>query len=200
MLHTYAIKITSLCIGKQWIDAEDRDWCIYTVEKWIMILLFFSAIIIWMVGSGKYIETIATVGSFYAIRRRAGGYHAPHPWICLLTSATIVIASTTLFCSTISRLPCGVFWGLNLAAVTIAIIVRPEYPPQANFSASEKRENTKRKNILLFFLLVCQLIVSVIYDMNMIVVGIFVGINIATLTVIIEKITSTRRKIYNEKG
>lgn len=181
-----AERLAEWCCEKNWINAEDRMWCVYVLEKWMGILLFFSSVTVWMAVSGLWGETLGFLIPFYLLRRRIGGCHAKSARACYLISMGLVILISAFLGRWLLLLPRELILLLDGAAVLAGLLLSPAYPPQVNFTEEEKAANGRKKNLLLgeFFLL--QLVTTVIPGFRFPAFS-FCGISVSLITVIIQK-------------
>lgn len=178
--------MTDICCERKWVEEDRRDWCIYAFEKWLGILLFFSAVILWMLASGLYVETVSFLAPFYLLRRRIGGCHAKTQRRCFFISMSMVILVSAFLGKWLAALPLSVLFFSDAVIAAFALALRPAYPPQVNFTASEKKANYRRKNILLLALILVQIFTAVFLD-NRVLAYSFCGIALTVVTVIVEK-------------
>mgnify|MGYP000839379042 FL=1 len=157
MIRREAERLTEICCKRNWIDEDTRAWCIYALEKWIGLSLFFTAVLVWTVLSRRYVETVAFLGPFYLIRRRMGGCHAKSACACFFISLGLVVFVSRFLGDWLMLLP---FWSLLMLDCTVTVILlvlSPAYPLQVNFGEAEREANYNRKNILLIAVLLVQL-------------------------------------------
>lgn len=198
MIRKRAERLTDICCERKWIEEERRDWCIYTFEKWLSILLFFSVVMLWMLASGLYIETVSFLAPFYLLRRRIGGCHARTQKQCFLISLAMVMLVSAFLGKWLLALPLGVLIVLNAVIVMLAFAMYPAYPPQVNFTAAEKRANNRRKNILLLVIFLIQ-IFSAVLSSNRILAYSICGLALTVVTVVIQKIILLKGEMQNEE-
>ena len=149
--------------NRGWVQAELRPWCIYTLEKWLGILLFFSAVLFWVILSGQYIETAAFLIPFYFLRRRMGGCHAGSACTCFLISIGAVIIVGSFIGTWLLVLPSWLILIADALVLATAIILRPVYPAQVHFTAEEIDANYRKKNDLLISFFILHLF-SILFD------------------------------------
>ena len=63
--------MTEASCKRNWVDEEHRDWRIYTVEKWLRVLLLPLNVTV----SGSHAEKLYFLVPFYLLSRPIGGYH-----------------------------------------------------------------------------------------------------------------------------
>lgn len=193
-----AEKLAALCIERQWIETENRCWCVYVFEKWMGILLFFSAVVVWMVLFKRYVETAAFLLSFYLLRRCMGGYHAKSATVCFFASIGLVIFVSLLLGKWLMLLPAWALVVLDCAVITYAIALEPAYPSQLNFSQAEKDANNSRKVLLLVLIFILQML-SVQYLSTKILAHSLCGVALTVITVGIQRIIM-KGALKNEKN
>lgn len=181
-----AENLTALCIERQWIETENRDWCIYVFEKWMGILLFFLAVVVWMVLSKRYVETVAFLLPFYLLRRRMGGYHAKSALACFIMSIGLVMFVSLLLGKWLMLLPTWALVLSDCAVISYAIALKPAYPAQLNFSQTEKDANNSRKILLLIFIFTLQML-SILFLSAKILANSLCGIALTVITVNIQR-------------
>ncbi|MGM9542894.1 MAG: accessory gene regulator B family protein [Candidatus Limivicinus sp.] len=186
MLRQGAEKLTKVFCKRNWVDEDRRDWCAYAVEKWLGILLFFFAVTVWTLISGRYLETLSFLVPFYLLRRRIGGYHAKSQALCFFLSIAIVIFVSAFLGAWLLALPEKLLLMLDAAAIALTLIVSPAYPPQINFTEAEKKANLVRKNILALGIFLAQILAEIVFAPGLISFG-FCGICFVLITVLIQK-------------
>lgn len=192
-----ATKVSLISMEKGWIEERNRAWCTYAVEKWMSSLLFFLILSIWALCANCFLGTASFTITFYALRRRIGGYHANNQWTCLLSSVLLVVV-VTLFIGPITlQLTLPVIIILNTLSLGMSLFIKPVYPEQVHFSVEEEEGNIKRKNRILLIVFAVQLLSIPLFGMHVIAYT-FWGISAATVTVLIEKIRIERNKHYEE--
>ena len=187
MLRQDAEKLTEVFCKRNWVDEDRRDWCTYTVEKWLGILLFFLAVTVWMLISGRYLDTLSFLVPFYLLRRRIGGCHAKSQALCFFLSIAIVIFVSAFLGEWLLALPEELLLMLDAAAIALTLIVSPAYPPQLNFTETEKKANLVRKNILALGIFLAQIFVEIVLNPCLLSYS-FCGICFVLITVFIQKI------------
>lgn len=186
MIRREAERLTEICCKRNWIDEDARAWCVYALEKWIGLSLFFTAVLVWILLSGRYIETVAFLGPFYLIRRRMGGCHAKSACACFFISLGLVVFVSRFLGDWLMLLPLRLLLMLDCAVTATLLLLRPAYPPQVNFGAAEKEANNKRKNILLIAVLLVQF-VSVTFVDTRVLSHSLCGLTLSAATIIIQK-------------
>lgn len=193
MMRQGAERLTEVFCKRNWVDEELRDWCIYTVEKWLGILIFFMAVTAWMLISGRYLETLYFLVPFYLLRRRIGGYHAKSQAMCFSLSIAIVILVSAFLGEWLLVLPKKLLFMLDAVAIALVLVVNPAYPLQLNFTEEEKTANLVRKNILAAEIFLVQILTDIVLDPDLISFS-FCGICFVLITVLIQKNNKKRRK------
>ena len=195
MIHKGAEGMANICCNRGWIQEELRPWCIYTLEKWFGILLFFSAVLFWVILSGQYIETAAFLIPVYYLRRRMGGCHAGSAHTCFIISISSVIIVSSIIGTWLLAFPSWLIFVADALVLAIALILRPVYPPQVHFTAEEIDANYRKKNDLLISFFTLQLF-SVFFVDKRVLAYSFCGIAFCVVTVIIQK---QKGRLKNEK-
>ena len=186
MMRQGAERLTEVFCKRNWVDEKLRDWCIYTVEKWMGILLFFLAVAVWMLISGRYLETLYFLAPFYLLRRRIGGYHAKSPAVCFFLSIAIVILVSAFLGEWLLVLPEKLLFLLDAVAIALVLVASPAYPPQLNFTEEEEKANLVRKNILAAGIFLAQIFTEIMLEPCLISFS-FCGICFVFITVLIQK-------------
>lgn len=199
MMRQGAERLTEVFCKRNWVDEELRDWCIYTVEKWLGILPFFLAVTVWMLISGSYLETLYFLVPFYLLRRRIGGYHAKSQAMCFFMSIAIVIFISAFLGEWLLVLPEKQLFLLDAVAIALVLVVSPAYPPQLNFTEEEKKENLVRKNILATGIFLAQIFTDIVLGSSLISFS-FCGICFVLITVLIQKNNNKKGERENEKN
>lgn len=201
MMRQGAERLTEVFCKRNLVDEELRDWCIYTVEKWLGILLFFLAVTVWMLISGRYLETLYFLVPFYLFRRRIGGYHAESQAMCFFLSIAIVIFVSAFLGEWLLALPEKLLFLLDALAIALVLVASPAYPPQLNFTEEEKKANLVRKNILAAGIFLAQIFTAIALEPGLISFS-FCGICFVLITVLIQKnnIKGERENEENRKS
>lgn len=196
MFYHASKELADACIRRKWIKDQDRAWCIYAIEKRIIMIPFWIFIFLWILSTKLYVETVAFLIPFYALRRRMGGWHARNWHVCFIMSVSIVILSVCLFGKLISTFSNLAIIFLNLAVLITAIRMRPVYPPQVFFSTAEIISNNKVKNMLIIIILIVQLIFLCLKNFSPVIYSLL-GIATVIISVETEKLTKRGRKNEN---
>lgn len=199
MMRQGAERLTEVFCKRNWVDEELRDWCIYTVEKWLGILIFFMAVTAWMLISGRYLETLYFLVPFYLLRRRIGGYHAKSQAMCFSLSIAIVILVSAFLGEWLLVLPEKLFFLLDAVAIALVLAVSPAYPPQLNFTEEEKKANLARKNILASGIFLAQIFTEIMLEPCLISFS-FCAICFVLITVLIQKNNNKKGERENEEN
>lgn len=197
MIRREAERLTEICCKRKWIDEDARAWCVYALEKWIGLSLFFTAVLVWMVLSRRYVETVAFLSPFYLIRRRMGGCHAKSAYACFFISLGLVVFVSRFLGDWLMLLPLWLLLMLDCAIIALLLGLQPAYPPQVNFGEAEKEANNKRKNILLIAVLLVQL-ASVFFVDTRVLSHSLCGLTLSAATIIIQK-NILKRSAQDEK-
>lgn len=197
MIRREAERLTEICCKREWINEDAQAWCVYALEKWIGLSLFFAAVLVWMVLSRRYVETVAFLGPFYLIRRRMGGCHAKSAYACFFISLGLVVFVSRFFGDWLMALPLWLLLMLDCEVTAILLVLRPAYPPQVNFGETEKEANNKRKNLLLIAVLLAQL-ASVYFIDTRFLSHSLCGLTLSATTIMIQK-NILKRSAQNEK-
>lgn len=186
MIRQVADHLAEIFFERKWVDEELRDWCVYTLEKWLGVLLFFLSVTLWMLVSGRCLETLSFLVPFYLLRRRIGGYHTKKPSTCFFASIGLVVLVSTFLGTWLAALPERVLFSMDALVILLVLILEPAYPPQLNFNEEDKRANLMRKNILTVCILMFQIFTILFLDIRYISYS-FCGISFVLITVVIQK-------------
>lgn len=186
MIRQASEKFTKLCLRRSWIDRENEDWCIYVLEKWLGICLFFLTVILWMLVSRKFLETMSFLFPLYFLRRRMGGWHANSRRVCFLLSIGSVILTSRFLGDLLVHAPLWSLLAMNGVLVLLSWQLQPGYPPQVNYGKEETVANHVRKNRLLL-LIVCTQVFSTAFLDRRVLCNSICGVALAVVTVIIQK-------------
>lgn len=186
MIHKQAEKLTEICFARNWIDMDQREWCIYALEKWIGIFIFFSTVLVYSLVSKRMVEVLSFLAPFYFLRRRIGGCHASTQLLCFCISVSLVVFVSAFLGEALLQIPKGLLYVLDIAVVVTAFLLSPAYPPQLHFTEHEKRANNHKKNIILILLLAAQALL-VLISRPLVFSCSFCGITFAVVTVVLQK-------------
>ena len=186
MIRQASEKFTKLCLRRSWIDRENEDWCTYVLEKWLGICLFFLTVILWMLVSRKFLETMSFLFPLYFLRRRMGGWHANSRRVCFLLSIGSVILTSRFLGDLLVHAPLWSLLAMNGVLVLLSWQLQPGYPPQVNYGKEETVANHVRKNRLLLLILCTQVFSTAFLDRRVL-CNSFCGVALAVVTVIIQK-------------
>lgn len=151
MMHDISKKITHFFIQLNFIDESSEVWCQYVVEKKVMQALFLIITFIVAFLYNQIFETLIFCVVFCSIRERMGGWHAPYPWLCLVLSGLIIsLVAGVLVPITLNIGLFDIFLFNNILLV-ILLFIKPSYPWQLHFGKEETVANLKKKNILVLF-------------------------------------------------
>lgn len=151
MMHDISKKITHFFIQLNFIDESSEVWCQYVVEKKVMQALFLIITFIVAFLYNQIFETLIFCVVFCSIRERIGGWHAPYPWLCLVLSGLIIsLVAGVLVPITLNIGLFDIFLFNNILLV-ILLFTKPSYPWQLHFGKEETVANLKKKNILVLF-------------------------------------------------
>ena len=198
-MHTLSLAIAEACSARGWIQAQDKPWCAYAVEKKLISMCFFLLMIPFAVALGVLPQAAVFSCVFYLLRRRYGGWHAPYAWLCQVISITLVLAVTLFVGPAMMHLPTLVVWGMDAIIMAIAIVQPPVYPPQLHFDQEIKRANTRKKNLVLLAVIVLQFVLGA-FGKNVLVyslLAVFEGVTSVYIELLQQRIY--RKKDLNEQ-
>lgn len=197
MIHNVAAKIAKASCERAWIGEDDFEWCVYALEKRISILLYMTVVLLWIVVSGRLVDTLSFLLPFYLMRRRIGGCHVNSAGVCFTLSVLLVILASIFASKAAVYLPQNILIFADAAAFFTGLLVKPSYPPQAHFTQDERLANKCRKNILLCMILAAQCISLCIHDVRIFTCS-FCGVSLAVVTAIIQT-SKNKRSVGYEK-
>lgn len=195
MFYRASKALADACIKREWIEIQDRDWCIYAIEKRIITIPFWIFIFLWLISTNLYVETFSFLIPFYALRRRMGGWHAPNCYVCFIMSVSIVILSVGVFGKIISTFSNLTIVFLSLVVINTAMLMKPVYPTQVHFSTAEIICNNKIKNRITFVILLLQFVFLLIGKIFPIIYS-SLGITMVIISVQAEKIKQEREVFF----
>ena len=190
MLHEYAVKVSRFLVKKN-TRKQRFDLRVYYVELILSQLPFWLFVFIWMKCTDRYVETISLIAPFYLIRRRMGGWHAKTPFSCFLISIAIVIAGTYLG-QALSSATEPLIITIDGLLLIVLFIVKPEYPPQVDYSKAEVDKNNGMRRCLLIAIFFLQLGASITGD-NIILPYTLLSLALAAVSLLLLKIASVCR-------
>lgn len=193
-----AERLAELCCERNWVRAEDKAWCVYVLEKWMGILLFFTAVTVWMAVSGLWVETLGFLVPFYLLRRRIGGCHARSARACFFISMGLVIFVSAFLGRQLALLPRGPLMLLDGAVIVAGLLMSPAYPPQLGFTEEEKAANGRKKNLLLGEIFLLQLLTAAVPACRFPAFSLC-GVTISLITVVIQKKILEKGESNDEK-
>lgn len=196
MIHRAAESLAVSCINRNWIEPEYKAWCVYALEKRICTGIFFTIVLCWMLFTNLYVETISFLAPFYLLRRRFGGWHAKTAIQCLFISMGFIVLGTFVGSLLINNTHAPIIFA-DTAIILFAIMLNPAYPPQLHFGREEVSANNKIKNFMLLAFFLGQLILGCLIEFKIMVYS-FLGITIATATVVIVKYKQKREGANHE--
>lgn len=199
MIRQASERFTKFCLRRSWIDQENKNWCIYVLEKWLGICLFFLTVILWMLMSRRYYETVSFFFPLYFLRRRMGGWHAKSSRMCFLLSIGSVVLTSRFLSDFLVYAPLWALIAMNGVAIFLSWRLHPVYPRQVNFGKEEKVANHIKKNRLLTLILCTQVFSTVFLDRR-ILCNSFCGVALAVVTVIIQKMKGSYRNEEDRKN
>jgi accessory gene regulator protein AgrB len=195
MVQKFAIKLADFSVKQKWIEPGEVLWCSYAVQKWIGTLSFVCLCVGFAVVSGSEIPLLIFSIVFFMFRRRLGGWHANHFWICQLLSIGTVILIVTAIGPFFEQVDTRLLWIADIILVGCAFAGKPAYPKQVHFSYEDILGNMKRKNQLLLILILFQCICWKLFRYQHVVYS-FLGLAIAEFSVLLEYISQKRMNDY----
>ncbi len=193
-MHKLAIAIAESSVRRNWISEDDKLWCAYAFEKKLLFFAFLLLLAPLTVMIGTLKETAIFVCAFYVLRRRIGGWHAPHAWLCQLLSMALVMAIELVIGPMLMEAN-AVLLGLIDSLVMIAgLIQSPVYPAQTHFDDDVIHANNVKKNQVLVCIIGLQCLLGA-WDSGIVVYSLL-AVSTGILSVYIEKLVqySKRRK------
>lgn len=179
--------LATLCASRNIIDQQYVPHLQYKAEIVLRSSLFSLFLILIAFLLQKPLEVFTYSLTIYLVRRRMGGWHAPKPWICQLLSVGIVLLMTLLVGSLFTKIPRNIFFFPCLALDILSFFLSPAYPSQLHLTVQEEKANNKRKNAVLAFVALIQILAFLSWDYR-IVIYTFLGLATTVITVLLEKI------------
>lgn len=156
MIQKIASELTDYSVAHSWIDSSKAQWCRYALEKRLGAMFFTAFCLLIAAVTATWIKLFSFVAVFYLFRKRLGGWHAKTFWTCQLLSFGTVITAVVIIGPIMeyTKLPFLICADILLSVFTC--LLKPAYPASAHFSQEVRAANTKRKNQLLFGLILLQ--------------------------------------------
>ena len=159
-MHMICVKIAEYSIRKQWINEQDKLWCIYALEKKLLTLLFFLSLL----PFGLFFHSLDSISIFsilfLLLRRRFGGWHAPTIFLCQIIGIVIVLLAIQIIGPRIIIIEKHFLFFLNGCVMFIALITKPVFPEQVHFNEDAVIENNSRKNKILLSIFLLQITIG----------------------------------------
>lgn len=196
-MHRIAKSLSEYSLAKHWINPDDQEWCIYAIETKLLSIVFFFAMAVLALILNAIPQTSIFTLTFYNLRRRIGGYHAPHAWVCLLISICVTFCITHLIGPALEQIPYGTVIAIDILALTTAMVKKPVYPPQTQFNNAVVAANNRRKNVILFIIAIVQFVCFRFYPY--VLVYSFLAVLTGLISVYIELFRQMIMEGYDEK-
>ena len=185
MLHDKAAALAEICVNNKWIPVDERDWCVYAIEKWLLLTGFFMILFVWILISDSLFETVSFLVPFYVLRCRIGGFHAKKPSVCLAASTIIIVFATIYVGPFITGLKSWILLIICVSVNILGFFIKPVYPVQVKFSKDETQYNLVKKNRILAVELFVQ-VASIALNFHVVAVYTSMGTLVALLMVLLE--------------
>ena len=197
-MHTIAHLIATYSVDHGWIEDDECFICCYAFERRLTLALFFVIQLLIYVPAGKIPEAFIYVVVVLSFRSRMGGIHANNIWICQAISTGSVLFSVFFLGPCVEQFHPILIILLNIAITLTSLFLKPSYPPQVCFSHHDKNGNIKRKNLMLFVLLLMQVLSARSLGMLFTIYS-SIGLLFVNITVILGKQYYKRKDdTYNE--
>ena len=186
MTQKFVSSLTSIFLRKGWIRKQDIPYCRYSLEFLFGKVSFFVLLLITCTVLGCHKEAITFSVVLLSFRRRMGGWHAKHPWLCQIISIGLVILSISVLGPQLTKLQPPAIIAINCVTILISFFLPPAFPPQLHLNQEEKNANVQKKNQMLILLSTLQPILVFLFSPTILVfssLGLFFGIS----SVLIEK-------------
>lgn len=194
MMHRLSNELATYCINRRWIDECNHSWCRYAIEKKLGLFLFLVLLFIGAIITTCFIESYTFAIVFYIFRKNMGGWHAKKAWSCQIIGFAIVIIAVRWIGPALEIVNISVIYIFDLALIGYSFILKPAYPAQLHFTQNEVKANIKKKNKILLVLLLFQNVALLILG-PLILIYSFIGLTIAVISVIIEKLHKKEERI-----
>lgn len=187
MIHKLSYGLTNWFYQHKWIERDNYEWCLYVVEKKILQICFLLILSLCCAISKQYLNTLIFITTFYLLRHRIGGWHAPYPWQCIFLTMVIIFTVLYVVAPALTNINYFFLWIFDVLLIITALLTGPIYPPHLHFNQDVLCANRKRKNLFVLFVFFVQI---VFFHLGMVRILIFSfnGILISILLVFAEKL------------
>ena len=150
-MQALANRITSFFIAQNLLDEERRPWYVYALENKLgqaLTLLFTFAA---GCALGRPLQPLLVLVAAMFLRQRAGGWHAPSPWLCQFLSVGLAAVGCLAGQGCADRLPLLWLAALLAAAGWLVFWLAPAAPTNLPFTPAEWAANRRlaRRRFLL---------------------------------------------------
>lgn len=182
----FVSSLTSIFLRKGWISEQDIPYCRYSLQFLFGKVSFFVLLFITCAVLDCYKEALFFSIVLLSFRKRMGGWHAKHPWLCQIISIALVIFSVSVLGPQLTKLQPPTIIAINCITILISFFLPPAFPPQLHFNQEEKYANVQKKNQMLVLLSALQPILVFLFSPKILIfssLGLLFGIS----SVLIEK-------------
>lgn len=199
MLNKKAIIMSEFFIDKGWVEEHERAWCVYVIEKWAILLIFYIFLFCWMLISGTILEALCFIYSFSVFRRRTGGYHARRPATCIVISILIVAIVTIYLGPLLISCPKWLILIVSSVICMLGLMAKPIYPAQANLTYDDAAANLHKKNRFIILVQLPLQLLALIIGFPLVTTYMSIGTAFALIMLLPEHYLKLRIKGGNEQ-
>ena len=199
MLQKIALNLTEYSIKQKWIDPTQSQWCQYALEKRLGFIFFAMMCILLAAVIHEWVALFSFVVVFYVFRQKMGGWHAHSFWLCQLISLGTVIVAVVILGPLLEQVKPSVIISLDIPLIAWTYFLKPAYPPALHFSQKIREANTKRKNQMLLWLTIFQLLSLMLTGFSFLIYSIL-GLAIADLSVLVQMYKKYKKGCINHES
>lgn len=165
MLLSLAEKVADFFISRHLIPDADRDWAIYTLQRYILAAMFYP--ILFLIGClcSDAFATLIFFLAFTGLRHRIGGHHAKSPLRCFAVSICVLTIGLIVYPMLTWSLPDAFDVVVCLTAGAFIWIIGPCKDPRIQVNLSEYQINRKQSRCVILTIWICTAIL--VYFLNL---------------------------------
>lgn len=152
MINHLSKSIALFFAKKNIISRDELDSYIYGFQIIFSTIFNYSVIVLIMIYTGKFIETVIYICSVFTLRHHTGGYHAKTPMRCCLLSAFVYIL--VLFALNLTTYTYGIVCAILLLIPSFICILKFAPIVHKNNPVSDKSLKYHKKYSVLFSVLI----------------------------------------------
>lgn len=145
-------KLVELCVAKEIIKPENKDWFRYGIEKRLSTICVGIPFFLLAILLSDFLTATAFFISFFFLRSRINGYHANSIIQCLMVSLGLEILFLGLINPILNSAVMGI---LMTAAVALVFFLAPYNHPNMALTKEEILVCRKSARIRIIVLLLC---------------------------------------------